>query len=404
MNRPHTFLCISLYFKGVEFLKACKAAGNTVFLLTKSSLANEEWPREAIDDFFYLESEVNTPENIQNIIKGLAYVLRNQPVDRVVALDDFDVEKAAAIREDFRIPGMGQTTARNFRDKLAMRAKAVESHIPIPPFSPLFNDQEINHYLHTVTGPWVIKPRAEASAIGIKKVHAVEEVWATIEALGDKRHEYLIEQYKPGDVYHADALLYEGKVIFCLFSRYLNPPFDVAHGGGVFQTVSLDPHHEDHKALQDIHTQLLQSFGLKYSASHTEFIKSKEDGKFYFLETASRVGGAHISDMVEHATGVNLWAEWANIENAVAKGIPYQLPAHDYTSTGLLVSLTKQQYPDFNLFNDPEITWRLHKDYHIGLIVKSPSEQRIQELLKKYNLIIHQHYLATLPPKDKPAH
>ena len=108
--------------------------------------------------------------------------------------------------------------------------------------------------------------------------------------------------------------------------------------------------------------------------------------------------------MVEHATGVNLWAEWANIENAVAKGIPYQLPAHDYTSTGLLVSLTKQQYPDFNLFNDPEITWRLHKDYHIGLIVKSPSEQRIQELLKKYNLIIHQHYLATLPPKDKPAH
>jgi carbamoylphosphate synthase large subunit len=404
MSKPHTFLCIALYFKGVEFMKACKAAGNTVFLLTKSSLANEAWPKEAIDDFFYLESEANTPENIQNIIKGLAYVWRNQPIDRVVALDDFDVEKAAAIREDFRIPGMGQTTARNFRDKLAMRAKAAEHHIPIPPFSSLFNDQEINSYLHTVTGPWVIKPRAEASAIGIKKVHAVEEVWATIESLGDKRHECLIEQYKPGDVYHADALIYEGKVIFCLFSRYLQPPFDVAHGGGVFQTVTLSPDHEDQAALQTLHSQLLQSFGLKYSASHTEFIKSKEDGKFYFLETASRVGGAHISDMVEQATGINLWTEWAHIENAVAKGIPYELPQNDYTPTGLLVSLTKQQYPDFNHFNDPEISWRLHKDYHIGLIVKSPDEQRVRQLLHQYSLTIHQHYLATLPPKDKPAH
>jgi biotin carboxylase len=404
MSRPHTFLCIALYFKGVEFIKACKAAGNTVFLLTKSSLANEEWPRDSIDDFFYLDSEDNSPENIHNAIKGLAYIMRNQHVDRVVALDDFDVEKAAAIREDFRIPGMGQTTARNFRDKLAMRAKAEEQGIPIPPFSSLFNDQDINQYLNSFTGPWVIKPRGEASAIGIKKVYAIEEVWATIEALGDRRHQYLIEQYKPGDVYHADALIYEGKVIFCLVSKYLQPPFDVAHGGGVFQTVTLDADDEDQQALQALNARLLQSFGLKYSASHTEFIKSREDGQFYFLETASRVGGAHISDLVHQATGINLWEEWAKIEDAVAKGQPYQLPQHDYTPSGLLVSLTKHQHPDFTLFNDPEIAWRLHKDFHIGLIVKSAEPGKAKELLEKYSLIIHQNYLATLPPQDKPAH
>ena len=48
-----------------------------------------------------------------------------------------------------------------------------------------------------------------------------------------------------------------------------------------------------------------------------QFIHGKEDGKYYFLETSSRVGGAHIPDMVEASTGINIWREWAKIENAL---------------------------------------------------------------------------------------
>jgi len=36
---------------------------------------------------------------------------------RVVTLEDFDVEKVAALREHLRIPEMGDTTTRYFRDK-----------------------------------------------------------------------------------------------------------------------------------------------------------------------------------------------------------------------------------------------------------------------------------------------
>jgi hypothetical protein len=63
-----TFLCISFYFKGVDFLKACKAAGNTVFLITKTSLRDEAWPRESVDDFFYLDTDENSPENLSKIV------------------------------------------------------------------------------------------------------------------------------------------------------------------------------------------------------------------------------------------------------------------------------------------------------------------------------------------------
>ncbi len=385
-----TFLCISCYFKGEDFLSACKAAGNTVFLVTVKELENEPWPREAIDDIFFIEEE-NSPQNYANMVKGLAWIMRERKIDRVVALDDFDVEKAAYLREEFRIPGMGQTTARLFRDKLAMRAKAAEAGIRIPPFTALFNDAEINEYARTVPAPWVVKPRAEASATGIRKVHNAEQLWEVINELGEDRNQYLLEQFKPGDVYHVDALTKDGKILFVRTSKYLSTPFEVTQGGGVFRTHILEFGSEEDEALKTMNKQLLKAFGMQFSASHTEFIRAHEDGEFYFLETASRVGGAHIAEMVEFSSGINLWGEWANIEDAKAKDIKYKLPKARKDYAGLLVSLSRFQHPDSSSFNDEEVVWRINKDYHIGMIVQSKSRERVLELLDNYaHRVVHE--------------
>ena len=175
MAQALTFLCISTYFKGNDFLKALKDSGNKVFLITAKKLEHKPWVREAVDEFFYVEEGEDGKYNMNEIINGLAYVMRDRPIDRVVALDDFDVEKAAHIREYFRIPGMGQTTGRYFRDKLAMRTKAAESGILVPGFSALFNDEAINQFIEKYPGPWMIKPRSEASATGIKKMENAAE-------------------------------------------------------------------------------------------------------------------------------------------------------------------------------------------------------------------------------------
>lgn len=321
-----TFLCISTFFKGQAFLRSIKAAGNRVFLITKQSLQREAWPWEAIDEVFYVEKDDNSPENLHNLALGLAHLLRSQKVDRIVALDDFDVEKAAFLREQFRIPGMGQTTGRYFRDKLAMRMKAAEAGIPVPAFSPLFNDEEIRRFSETVPAPWLVKPRSEASATGITKIHSTEQLWQHLEKLGDERHRYLIEAFKPGDVYHADALSIDGKMEFCRISKYLDTPFEVAHGEGIFRTHTVAFGEEEDQALKALTRRVMDAFGMRSSASHTEFIRSHETGEYVFLETSSRVGGAHIAEMVEASSGLNLWWEWARIEDSVAKGSPYALP------------------------------------------------------------------------------
>ena len=404
MTRTLTFLCISTYFKGNDFLQALKDAGNKVFLITAKKLEDKPWVRDAVDEFFYVEEGEDGTYNMKEIITGLAYVMRTRPIDRVVALDDFDVEKAAHIREYFRIPGMGQTTGRYFRDKLAMRTKALESGILVPGFSALFNDDEINRFIEKYPGPWMIKPRSEASALGIQKLSTAEELWNTIHELGDKRHAYLVEQYKPGDVYHVDSISYNGIVIFSWNSKYLAPPFDVAHGGGIFRSVTVPLDSSEEHALQTLAVDLLKAFGLKHSASHTEVIRCYDDGKYYFLETSSRVGGAHLSEMVDAASGINLWKEWARMETAEAKGENYKLPPVRKEYSGIIISLARQEWPDLSVFNDPEVVWRMNEPYHVGLVVRSKSRDKVLELMDKYAAIVQKKYHASAPAPKKPAH
>lgn len=396
-----SILCISCEFKGTDFIKAAKAAGNKVFLLTCKKLENRAWPREHLDDIFYVNEISHCRWNMEDVKSGLAWFMRRNKVDRIVALDDFDVEKAAQLREHFRIPGMGDTTARYFRDKLAMRIQARDAGLNVPAFSPLFNDDEIREYTSKVAPPWVVKPRSEASATGIRKVYNETDLWQVLDSLGDQRHQYLVEQFRPGDVYHVDALCSDGKVVFSRVSQYLATPFEVAHGGGIFRTVTSEFGGKDDKALSKLNAEVMKAFGMVYSACHTEFIKCHEDGNFYFLETASRVGGAHIAELVEFSSGINLWAEWAKLETAQVTGHTYELPTVQKQYAGLIISLSKYQQPDTSSFTDPEIQWRVEKDHHLGFIVKSARRERVLELLDHYAHRIKEEYHASAPPKSE---
>ncbi|NID13804.1 ATP-grasp domain-containing protein [Fibrivirga algicola] len=398
-----SFLCIATFFKGEAFMRTSKALGHTVYLLTEERHRDKAWPHESIDEIFYLPSESNDSQNLDQMLLGLAHTMRTRHIDRVVSLDDFDVEKGALVRETFRLPGMGQTTARFFRDKLAMRMRASAEGIRVPRFSSLFNNEQLTTYLQQSEGPWLIKPRSEASTTGIRKVHSLDEAWEVVHSLGDNRHQFLIEEFKPGTVFHVDALSYEKKAVFTRASEYLATPMDVAHGGGVFRTQTLPLDSALVADLMAMNDAVMVAFGMQNSASHSEYIRGNHDGELYFLETASRVGGAHIAEMVEAASGINLWAEWAKLETAAARNEPYQAPADTGLHAGLIASLATEAQPDTSAFSDPEIVWRMTREHHIGFIVQSESPERIRTLLDEYMARIQASVHASMPVADKPT-
>ena len=399
---PLTILCIASYEKGHEFLRECKRQGCCVILLTSESLMNvAKWPSESIDEIFYMP-DVNKKWNMQHTILAVSHLARTRRIDRIVPLDDFDLETAAALREHMRIPGMGETTTRYFRDKLAMRARAQFAAVALPQFVGLLHDAEIHEFTRRVPPPWVLKPRSQAGAIGIKKITADHEVWKALDSLAEDRSFYLLERYVPGSIYHVDTIVFRQKLLFCNVSKYGTPPMDVTHSGGVFTTRTLPTDDLQSRKLCALNWKVLCAFGLVWGVSHSEFIVG-EDGTEYFLETSARVGGANIAELVEAATGVNLWREWARLEIAGENGT-YSAPETKREAAGLLISLAKQEWPNTEEFKDPEIVWRMQKPWHIGMIVCSPLHSRVDELLRDYSQRVQKMYMAFQPPPERPIH
>jgi len=397
-SHPLTILSVSSYEKGQEFLRTCKAIGCRVLLLTVEKLRDADWPRECIDEMLFMPEELP----VQDLINAVSFAARSQPIDRIVALDEFDMENVSALREHLRIPGMGLTTVRYFRDKLAMRARAKEAGIAVPDFVPVLNYDAIREFMARVPAPWLLKPRSQASGIGMKKILDPAELWPWLDQLGDKQSNYLLERFIPGSVYHVDSVASERDVVFAEAHAYGVPPLETSHQGGVFTTRTLPRDSAEVKTLLEINRQVLKELGFLRGVTHAEFLKAHDDGQFYFLEVAARVGGAYISDVIEAATGINLWREWARLEVGAGKQ-PYQLPntRHDYA--GVLVSLARQQRPDTSTYTDPEIIYRISKYHHAGFVLKSPKPERIQELLDSYSKRFQSDFLAIEPVPERPS-
>ena len=297
--RPLTFLCITTYEKGQEFMRECKRQGCRVLLLTAEKLRDADWPRASLDETFYLPEEIPLPD----IVKAVTHLARGQKLDRIVALDEFDMETAATLREHLRIPGMGLTTMRYFRDKLAMRMRALDRRIRVPDFVPVVNHDDIRYYLDHVPGPWVLKPRQEASAIGIQKIHTPAELWPILDQLGDKQSSHLLERFVPGEVYHVDSVVSENEVVFANVSRYGKPPINVAHGG-VFTTYTVQRGSKVDGDLRAMNRDLIAALGLLRGVAHAEFIQADEDGNFYFAGLVLKSSDPHrIPHLLENYAG-----------------------------------------------------------------------------------------------------
>ena len=393
-------LCITTYEKGQAFMRQAAAMGCRVVLLTIDKLCGADWPFEILHEFHTMPDGL-TREQISNTV---TYLARSRKIERIVALDEFDMHTAAHLREHMRIPGMGLTTTAYFRDKLAMRHQASRAGFKVPEFIGVLNYDDLRAYMDSVPAPWVLKPRAEASAIGIRKIHEPERLWRTLDELGDEQSNFLLERFVPGDIFHVDAITSERQVVFSEVNRYGKPPMQVMHEGGVFTTRAVDRSSDDAKSLVAINEKLVPALNMVRGVSHAEYIKAHDGSGYYFLEVAARVGGAFIAELVANSTGLNLWAEWARIEVSSLRGVPYVLPERTYSYAGSVLCLARTDYPDTSSFDAPEIVHRMIKKQHAGLIVKSSDPERVAALLEEYSQRFAEMYLATAPVPNKPAH
>lgn len=395
-------VCIASEHKGNDFLEECHDAGWRVTLITREKLLDEPWLWTSLSDVKTVPNEAT----VEDYVRAAANVAGNRKIDRIVGIDEFDVLTAAKAREHLQIEGMNNSFALRFRDKLRMRRLAKENGIPCPEFVGVFNPEEINEYLDKAAAPWIVKPRTEVNAFGIRKCETKEQVWQTLNDLDsrntwrDHPSQFLIEQFIEGTVYHVDSVVEKGKVVAAGVSRYGTTPMKVSHDGGVFTTSILSHKSKERKELEKLNKKLLKVFDYERGISHAEFLQSHETGEFYLLEVAARVGGAYIANVLEQAAGFSLWREWAKL--AIAdKDNPYKPPKIRKDYAGITLALAKEEQPDTSHYTDSEIVYRINKPKHVGLIFYSDKHERVVELLELYTQKISQDFLAVVPTKER---
>ena len=224
-----------------------------------------------------------------------------------------------------------------------------------------------------------------------------------LEKLGDEASHHLVERFVPGEIFHVEGLSWEGELMWALPHVYGKPPFETMHSGGIFSTRTLERTGKNNADLQTIHAHVLRGLGMTTGPTHSEFIKAHADGKFYFLETAARVGGAYIAEVVEAASGLNPWIEWARMVAAQMREEAYHLPKQHKEYAGSVICLAKQEWPDLSTYDAPEVVYRLNKHHHAGLIVRSPEVERVQALLDEYTRRFHDDFYTRMDAPAKPT-
>jgi biotin carboxylase len=400
-TRPLNILCLATFFKGADFIRECKEHGCRVVLITKEKMLNEDWPRESLDDLIAVPNDAGPAL----FIDLMAFLSRKAKPDRVVALEEFDVVTAALMREHLCLPGLSSSKAKVFRDKLSMAVYSQRGGIDVPEFVPLLNPEEVKEFMQRVPGPWVVKPRSDVSAIGIRKVEEPAEVWRLMDEMNERENlrerasYYVLARFIPGEVFHVDSVVSDGKVVFVGVNQYGKPPMQVAHHGGAYISRTVARGSADEKALLTVNKRLIKALGLERGATHAEFIKSTDDGKFYFLEIAARVGGAYIADVLEAASGVNIWREWARME--IDSSLVKKIRPKRKEYAGIILSLAKQEQPDTSAYVDDEIVYRVKKRHHAGLIVRAKTLERVNELIDDYSRRFVDDFVAVMAPPER---
>lgn len=395
-------VCIASEFKGNEFFEECRAQGWRVHLVTREKLLYESWAWTSLDEI------KSVPDNAkaEDYVRAAVNIAGSYAVTRVVGIDEFDVLNAAKAREHLQIEGMSNSHLLRFRDKLRMRNVAARAKIACPKFTAVFNPNDINEFLDESDAPWIIKPRTEVNAFGIRKCESKEQVWNFLNQLDarntwrDHPSQFLIEEFIEGKVFHVDSVVVGGRVAAAGVSEYGTTPLKVSHQGGVFTTAVLPYKSKERRELERLNKKLLKGFEYERGVSHAEFLQSERDGKFYLLEVAARVGGAYIANVLEAASGFNLWREWAKLETETADK-PYKLPKLRQEYAGVALALAKEEKPQTSQYAEKEIVYRVTKPKHVGLIFRSEKHERVQELLSVYSEKIVSDFLAVVPTKER---
>lgn len=243
-------------------------------------------------------------------ISALTSVINSRyPIDYIVSVSEQDLLPAAAARTHLKLPGLDLETAQLFRNKLLMKSK-LAGKVDMPDHTSNLSLENLRSFFRK-HGKIIVKPHSGYGSQDCYVVNREEEIASVLEGIGDKSAEYFSEQFVDLPIYHFDALVRNGAVLFSSLGTYSHPPLQYIGSEWLVSVIS-NEESDLYRAALDMLKAITREFGVEDGVFHLEFFASKSE--VYFGEIAIRPGGGGITDAIHRAWGVHLYEEHVRLQ------------------------------------------------------------------------------------------
>ncbi|WP_435157397.1 ATP-grasp domain-containing protein [Amycolatopsis sacchari] len=236
---------------------------------------------------------------------------RRFPLTAVTA--DFDYLLPLVGRLNDRLGLRGHTGASGTvcASKVRQRAALDAAGVPSPGWRPFTTRAELSAAARELGFPLVVKPGDRSNSAAVRYVAREAELDGAYAAAVEQSWtgEYLVEQYLDGPEVSVEAITFRGctEVIAVTDKEIGQPPRFLKLGAEVPSRLPSDVL----DGVREVAVAAVAALGVTDSPSHTELRITAEGPKV--VEVNARVGGLFLAQMVQAATGVNLYDAWFDV-------------------------------------------------------------------------------------------
>ncbi|XRQ06698.1 ATP-grasp domain-containing protein [Actinomadura welshii] len=298
---------------GRPYLRRARDRGMRVAVLDRTR--GLEWAKDALgprDQGYPI-----TGEGTEAWQAAAAKALADGPVDAVLAFSEQHVVTAARLAGELRLPGPGLRAALTSRNKYLQRDLFGRHKLPQPEHQLCYQLEQALEWA-APRFPVVAKPLTGMGSEGVEIVQDDIMLKSWFE-----RHPadppFLVERYLSGPEFSMEAIVDRGEIAFHGLTEKTttDPPFcvEVAHRFPAALPAA------ERGAARDVLAGVVRALDVGSGIVHLEL--RMEPGGPHIMEVAVRTPGDNIMDMVEAATGFDLY----DAAIAVARGEPAPRPA-----------------------------------------------------------------------------
>lgn len=197
-------------------------------------------------------------------------------------------------------------------NKHAMRKRFEECNVPSPLSSELSDSKDIDI---PFAFPVIVKPVDRSGSRGITKVLKKEDLVVAIDRALDQSicKKILVEEFVEGEEFSCESISWEGEHKIITFTRKFTTGAPGFIETGHYEPAFWGGDEKLKEKISSVIIQALDSLGIKYGASHSEF-KIDSNGDIKLIEIGARMGGDMIgSTLVKLSTGVDFVEQVINV-------------------------------------------------------------------------------------------